>query len=334
MDSKLWVDKYRPKNVNNISSHSNIIKLLDNMKKNEINYNLLCYGPSGCGKSTTMLAYGNSLYNDKENINIMKINASDERGISVIRDKIFNFIQTESLTGTETVNHKYSKMIILDEADYMTEDAQFAITNIMDQYKDVLFVFICNYIHKIHNVIQSRCQILYFNSIPIINIKNILNNIIRQEKIDISKDALQVLCELTKYDLRSSLYMLQSLHFSNKRLTPSNIYKYNQFPTDFHIKKILEIIKKQNMNECYKYILCIIKEKGLLLKNIIYQIYNNVINMNLSEKKLREFIKHFALLESYLTYEHTNNILVGNLVSGLYNIKDEIQLSDEIVEDE
>ena len=325
MNSDLWVDKYRPKDVNKINSHKNIIELLFQMKKNKSISNLLCYGPSGCGKTTTMLAFGNAIYQKTAPMNIMRINASDERGISMIRDKIIKFIQTKSLFPIKDKDMP-KKMIILDEADYMTDDAQFAITNIIDQYDNILFVFICNYIHKIHNVIQSRCQILYFSYIPVIHIKSILSNIIRKEKIDISKDAIQILCEISKHDLRTALYMLQSLHCSNRRLTPTNIYKYNQFPTEHHILKIMEILRHQNIFECYKYICSTIREKGLLLKNIIHQLYDYILKIEkIPENKIREFIENFAKLEEYLTYEHSHSILVGNLVASLYTVKDYLE---------
>jgi len=329
MNSDLWVDKYRPKDVNKINSHKTIIDLLFQMKKNKSIPNLLCYGPSGCGKTTTMLAFGNDIYKKTSPMNIMRINASDERGISMIREKIIKFIQTQSLFPIKDKELPF-KMIILDEADYMTDDAQFAITNIMDQYENVLFVFICNYIHKIHNVIQSRCQNLYFSYIPVTYIRQILASIIRKEKIDISKDAIQTLCEISKYDLRTALYMLQSLHCSKKRLTPTNIYKYNQYPTEHHILKILEIIQNQNISECYKYIGCIIREKGLLLKNIIHQLYNYILKIEeIPEEKMRKFIKNFAKLEQYLTYEHTHLIIIGNLAASLHTIKPYLSITLE-----
>lgn len=320
MNSDLWVDKYRPQDVNKINSHKPIIDLLFQMKKHKSIPNLLCYGPSGCGKTTTMLAFGNNIYKKTSNMNIMRINASDERGISMIREKIIKFIQTQSLFPIKDKDLPF-KMIILDEADYMTDDAQFAITNIMDQHPNVLFVFICNYIHKIHNVIQSRCQILYFSYIPVNYIKQILSSIIRKEKIDISKDAIQTLCEISKYDLRTALYILQSLHCAKKRLTPTNIYKYNQFPTEHNIEKIIEIIKEQNINECYKYICSIIREKGLLLKNIIHQLYSKIIKLDIPEDKIREFIRNFAKLEQYLTYEHSHVMSVGGLAAALNTVK-------------
>ena len=321
MNNNLWIDKYRPDNMDDIKFHTDIIDLLNQMKKNHAIPNLLCYGPSGCGKTTSMLAFGNNIYKNTSNVNIMRINASDERGISMIRNKIIKFIQTDSLFPIDNKKLPY-KMIILDEADYMTDDAQYAISNIIDKYKNILFVFICNYIYKINNVIQSRCQILYFKYIPISFIKQIIMKIIKKENINISKEAVQILCKISKDDLRSVIYTLQSLNCSNSKLTPKNIYKHNQYPTDYHIKKIINIIKKQNILNCYKFIISIIKEHGILLKNIIYQLYNHIININnIDMKTLSLFIKHFSDLEYYLTQEYTHNIIIGFLVSGLHIVK-------------
>lgn len=320
MNSSLWVDKYRPKNINKIKTHSHIIDTLYNMKKNRSMTNILCYGPAGCGKTTTMMAFGNDIYKHTANMNIMKINASDERGIAIVRQKIDTFIQTKSLFPVDDPTVPY-KMVILDEADYMTNDAQYAIKNIMDQYPDVLFVFICNYIYKIHESIQSRCITMYFSSISTQNIKDIVVNIKKKEKIDISNDAINVLCELTNSDLRSVMYILQTLHCSNKHITPTNIYKYNQYPTDNHIHRILDNIKI-DIEACYKYIILTITEHGLTIDHIIHRLYDYITKIEeIPDDILDKFILHFANLEYNLTYETTRNITIGYLVSGLWLVK-------------
>lgn len=318
---QLWIQKYKPTSLESITTHKHIINTLNNMWKNGSITNVICYGTPGCGKTTVMEAFGKDMYKETVKFNLMKINASDERGISMIRSKITQFIQSKSLF---TINDKNvpDKMVILDEADYMTSDAQFAISNLMDDYPEVMFVFICNYIYKIHDLIQSRCITLYFCSIPIDNIKDIVLNIKRKENIDITNDAINTLCKLTNNDLRSVMYMLQSLHCSKKHLTPSNIYVYNQYPTNFHIKTMLEKIK-EGMLPCFEYISDVIKDVGITINHIIIRLYETIMeNENIPDEKRDKFILHFAELENNLTFETSIDISIGHLVSGLWLVKD------------
>ena len=324
MNSSLWIDKYRPKKIDAIKTHQNIIDTLYRMKESGCMTNLLCYGPSGCGKTTTMLAFGNDIYKHTAKMNIMKINASDERGISTIRQKIDTFIQTQSLFPLNDPNVPY-KMILLDEADYMTNDAQYAIINIMDQYPDVLFVFICNYIYKMHESIQSRCLTMYFSSIPKHSIQDIIMNIKKSEGMHISDDAIKVLCNLTNNDMRSVMYILQSLHCSNKHITPTNIYKYHQYPTDNHILRIIEH-SQMGMHDCYDYVNNTIKEHGLTLNHIINRLYDRVLGIKeIPEDVLDKFIIHFADLEHNLTHDISREIVIGSLVAGMWLVKEYLE---------
>jgi DNA polymerase III gamma/tau subunit len=316
-----WLDKYRPTSLDTLNTHETIITSLTTMKFHGSIPNLVCYGPSGSGKTTTMTAFGNEIYGNSSKMNMMVINASDERGITTIREKIIKFVDTHSLFSVKD-KRLPRKMVILDESDYMTEDAQYAITNIIDDYPDILFVFICNYIYKIHDIIQSRCLTLYFSAIPVKNIKGIIATIVKKEKINISIDAVQLLCDLSNNDMRTALYMLQSMNYSYKRITPKNIYSYYQHPTAFHISKIIEIVKDEQLVNVYSYITNILHLYGIRLNHIITNLYDIVIaNDTIPEDVLRNFIVHFADVEYNLTYEHTNEIMIGSLACGLWIVR-------------
>jgi len=317
-----WLDKYRPSNITSLNTHENIINTLNIMKTNNCVPNLLCYGPPGSGKTLTMTIFGNCLYEQYAKLNIMTINASDERGISTIRDKISKFIDARSLFTTIS-NEMPRKMVIMDEADYMTEDAQYAITNIMDEHPDILFVFICNYIYKIHESIHSRCLTLHFRAIPVKNMKTIVSSIVSKEQMNISDSAIQLICELTHNDMRSGMYMLQSMNHLNKRITPKNIYSYYQYPTASHIHRILSIVKEQNISSVYSYIVKLLHDSGIRVIHIVNELYTAIVsNISVPKDILRDFIVQFAELEYNLTYEHTNEILIGNIACCLWLIKE------------
>jgi len=159
-----WVEKYRPENLNEISAQSNVIKSLKSAMHTKNIPHLIFFGPSGCGKTSTILAlskelFGSENYTDR----IIELNASDERGINVIREKIKTYAK-QSIKNIKDAPPW--KIIILDEADTMTSDSQFALRRIMEQYSKITrFCIICNYHNKIIDPIISRCSLLDLNQL-------------------------------------------------------------------------------------------------------------------------------------------------------------------------
>merc|ERR1712070_1362277 len=153
---------------------------------------------------------------------ILELNASDDRGINVIRDKIRNFAKIKSHVMSDT-----PKLIILDEADSLTNDAQFALRRTIERYtQNVRFCMICNYINKLISALQSRCMQFRFIGINKKTIKFKLNEIIKKEEIKITDDNLDLIIDLSEYDFRKNLNCLETQSFINKEITQERIYKY------------------------------------------------------------------------------------------------------------
>jgi replication-associated recombination protein RarA len=322
MNNNLWIDKYRPTKTSEIKTHTDTIEFMRRMKQNKCISNLLCYGPAGCGKTTMVHAFGRLLYKNMYRINVMNINSSDERGVATIRNKIESFIETQSMFPSSDPSIPY-KMVVFDEADNMTIDAQHAVNSIMDKYSGVRFVFICNYIYNIQKAIKSRCVTVNFGSIQYSGIKHIVTKIKKAERIDISNDAVKILCKITNNDLRCVIYILQTMNCSNKHITPMNIYNYLQYPTDNHLVRTFEINKSGSMNDCYKYLSEIIKEFGLTMKNIIQCLYDKVVeNPKIPQELMNRFIAHFADLELDLTYDTTREITIAYMTAGIWMVRD------------
>ena len=147
-----WIEKYRPASLNNIISHNNIIKTLQNMITNKSLPHLLFHGKSGTGKTSTIIALAKKLYGKKFKLMVLTLDASDDRGINAVRDEIKGFAEKSYMF------HQGVKLIILDEADAMTWDAQFALRRTIEKYSDTTrFCLICNYENKIIKPIRSRC---------------------------------------------------------------------------------------------------------------------------------------------------------------------------------
>ncbi len=248
-----WVEKYRPNTFENIVLEENNKIILKNIIKNKNIPNLLLYGPPGTGKTTTAINFIN-LYqkecNIKNNELVMHLNASDERGIDVIRNQINQFVNSKSLFS------KGTKFVILDEVDYMTKSAQQALKYLISsQPENICFILICNYICKIDNILQNIFIKLRFNQLPNNEIENYLNNVISYENIKINKDQVEHIISYFKSDIRSMINYLQSnfLIINNKKNIINNNVWCELILFISKNKKNIVKIEKKIYDISYKY---------------------------------------------------------------------------------
>jgi len=203
-----WVEKYRPTNFNNIVLDPMNRKIMENIINNKYFPNLLLYGPPGTGKTTTIINLINSFqekHDQKKKGLMIHLNASDERGIDIIRNQIYNFVNSHTLF------NKGIKFVILDEVDYMTKNAQHALKYLLQGInKNVRFCLICNYISRIDESLQNDFLKLRFNQLPEEDIFKFLNVIKEKEKLSISDMTLSSIQKLYKSDIRSMINYIQS----------------------------------------------------------------------------------------------------------------------------
>jgi replication factor C subunit 3/5 len=267
MSSNVWVEKYRPTNFENIVLNEYNKKILKNVIDTEYFPNLLFYGPPGTGKTTTIInlvnAYQEKL-NQKNKELMIHLNASDERGIDIIRSQINQFVNSKSLF------HYGMKFVILDEVDYMTKNAQQALRYLLQNYtSNVRFCLICNYISKIDEGLQNEFIKLRFNQLPKNDIIIFLDHISVSEKLNLSINSLNSIQKLYRSDIRSMINFMQTNQDIVKILNNKNEFNI----IDNEIWEILinrikqkEKIEKLNLfvNEIsIKYNI----EKKILLKN-------------------------------------------------------------------
>jgi replication factor C subunit 3/5 len=207
-----WVEKYRPTKLSNVVLDSTNKKILNNIIENNYFPNLLFYGPPGTGKTTTIInlinRYQEKYHQKKKELKI-HLNASDDRGIDIIRNQIYQFVNTKTFFSGGL------KFVILDEVDYMTKNAQQALRYLIQQYSDnIRFCLICNYISRIDNSLQNEFVRLRFCQLPSTSIYKFLDTIQEKEKLNISKAHLSSIILLFKSDIRSMINFLQSNHES------------------------------------------------------------------------------------------------------------------------
>lgn len=238
--SNSWIEKYRPKKLNNIVGQKNITITLKKLCDGKSTIpNLLFYGMPGTGKTTTILALCHELFGPNNfNNRVLELNASDERGIDVVREKVLNFAK-KSLSSPD-INYPSPpiKIIILDETDALTYDAQTALRKIMEDYlKNTRFCLICNYIEKIIKPLVSRC--MFFNFKPIDNkiIVNHLKLIAEKEKINLDKEIIENIYNSYNGDLRQAINQLQQLKYFDYEELNEEVYEKfdNRFYEDIYI---------------------------------------------------------------------------------------------------
>ena len=291
---KPWIEKYRPDNINNVILDKNNKQIINNIIKKKYFPNLLFYGPPGTGKTTTIInlikEYCN--HNNINSINnIIHLNASDERGIDVIRNQIYNFIHYKQI-----FNEKI-KFIILDEVDYMTKSAQNSLKQLIKKYKNVRFCLICNYISKIIKPLQNMFLKLYFYNNNKDKIFSLLEIINQKEKLNLSQYTINILIQYYQTDIRSMINHLQIMqNSSNYNIDILSDDIYSEF------KNIINNIRKypDNLKKIQ-----IIENK---IKHFLYD--NNIIFETLYIRYINE-IKMFNLTDEII--ENTKNLYYDSI---------------------
>jgi len=294
-----WVEYYRPTNFDNIVLDEINKEMLKNIIEKSYFPNLLLYGPPGTGKTTTIVnlinAYQNKLGFKNKDL-ITHLNASDERGIDIIRDQISFFVNSKPLF------HSGMKFVILDEVDYMTKNAQQALRYLLQNYsKSVRFCLICNYISKIDEGLQNEFIKLRFNQLPTNNIINFLRNISIAEKLNLSDDTLSSIQKLYKSDIRSMINFMQSNQDIIK--IDDNKVKLNIIDNVIWETLIKKLTKKENINHLNEYIYNISKVYNIDKKNIVKDFLNYIIR-NKRNYVTSEFLN---FVENLLHSQNNNN---------------------------
>ena len=313
-ENKPWVEKYRPRVLDDVVNQEGIIKRLKQFVKDKSMPHLIFAGPAGTGKTTSALAMVRELFGNRKAINItyLELNASDARGIDVIRTYIKDFARAKPPSDISF------KILILDEADNMTAPAQQALRRTMEKYtRNCRMILICNYSNKIIPPIQSRCVVFRFSSLRNEDIKKRVKFVADKEDISVSPNGLNALVDVSKGDCRRAINYLQSCGTISKTIDQDVVFRVAGEVPPERIREVLKTALKGQLQFSLKLLNDITREYGLSGINIVKNLHREIYDLDVSEDVKIDLTKILAEFEYRLSQGGTEEIQLQALLANI-----------------
>lgn len=314
--SDVWTEKYRPKKFEDLVGQEEILKRVKSLT-NSLNIpHLLFAGPAGTGKSTLALIVVRELFEESWRENYLELNASDERGIDVVRQKVKDFARTKALGNVPF------KVIFLDEADALTREAQQALRRTMENFTSTCrFILSCNYSSKIIDPIQSRCVVFRFKILEKKDIKKIIEKIVASEKLTITGEAFNTLYEASEGDCRRVINLMQATASISPNLTPELVSTIISHAKPSDIRVVLDYALSGDFISSREKLLDIMLKESISGQDVVRAIQKEIWNLSIdNELKVRLTEKvgeiEFRLVEGSDEFVQLEALLAGFILAG------------------
>lgn len=295
MLEEIWTEKYRPKLLKDIAGQEEITKRLELFVKNRSLPHCLFAGPAGVGKTTTALAIAHELFGPGWKSNFLDLNASDERGIDIIRIKVKDFARTMPLSGL-------FKIVYLDEADALTKDAQHALRRTMENYAATCrFILSCNYSSRIILPIQSRTAVFRFSQLKEDDISGFLKKIASAEGLQVDESAYKSIVYLSEGDMRRAVNILQTAAVLGGKITEQTVYAVTNKADPKEVRMMIEDALRGQFMPARERLVSLLHGRGLAGEDLIKEIYSQTLLMDINDLTKLSMIEKIGECEFRLT---------------------------------
>lgn len=275
-----WVEKYRPSNLSEVIGQPKIVNRLKAYASSKNLPNLLFAGPAGSGKTTSALAIARELFGEEYQNSFLELNASDERGIDTVRGKIKDFARTIPVSDVPF------KILLLDEADALTADAQQALRRTMEKYaSNTRFILSCNYSSRVIEPIQSRCALFRFTQLSGEELKKLVERVAEGEKLSLANDAFDALLYISQGDGRKAINCLQSCATVSPVVDGEAIYAVSSFAKPKEVSEMLGHAIKGEFLQARKLLDKLLFEYGISGEDVVIQLFQEVTHSDIEDKK-------------------------------------------------
>jgi replication factor C small subunit len=277
---EIWIEKYRPQTLKDIYGQEDTIERLQSYVDRDDLPHLMFAGPAGVGKTTSATAIARELYGDDWRGNFLELNASDERGIDVVRDRIKGFARSQM-----SRDHDY-RLIFLDEADSLTDDAQSALRRTMEQFSDTTrFILSCNYSSKIIDPIQSRCAVFRFSPLSEDAVRRQVEDIAAAEGIETTPDGIDALVYYADGDMRRAINALQAAATTGEVVDEAGVYTVTSTARPEDIREMVGAAVAGDFPAARAKLATLLDDVGMAGGDIIDQLHRSVWDFDLSDRE-------------------------------------------------
>ncbi|MCY3411385.1 MAG: replication factor C small subunit [Candidatus Heimdallarchaeota archaeon] len=309
----MWSEKYRPRRIDDIFGHEDIKARLKGFVESKSLPHLLFAGPPGTGKTSAVIALAHEiLYENKIEGNLLELNASDDRGIDVIRNQVKSFARILPSNGAPF------KIISLDEADALTSAAQHALRRTMEKYVNTSrFILLCNYPGKIIEPIQSRCAYFKFSRIPKLAISQRLKEIASLEKVEFEEIGIDTIIDISEGDMRKAINILQASAAIGGKITKPVVLETVGTVDKAEIIKLMKMARGGDFTASKNILQDLIYSHGITGQDILRDMNSNLNQLNLSNKELIDLIALIAEVDFRLTEGASADIQISSILAKL-----------------
>ncbi len=313
----MWTERYRPETFEEVKGQKDIVKRIKAFVEQKNMPHVLFAGPAGIGKTTLALVTVKQLYKETWNENFLELNASDERGIDVVRVKVKEFARTKAIGDVPF------KIIYLDECDALTKEAQQALRRTMENYTQTCrFILSCNYSSKIIEPIQSRCAVFRFKPLEKEDIFGIIDHIAKKEKLTVTDDGKAALFEVSEGDCRKLENLLQSCAVLGHKITEEVVFEVAAFARPKEVHEILDFVIKADFVKARSKLLDTMLTYGLSGLDILKQIHKEIWNLKIDAHKKLEMIKECGTVEFRMVEGSDEYLQLESLLATMIVIAD------------